>query len=186
MLQAYWLPILITLAVFAFILRRSLSSTAGARRLDRFKLRFPLVRDIFVQLYLVQSLRVLSLSIANGVSVMDALTACRQVVRNEIYREFITSVKDSVRDGSSMANAFDEAPFIPGITKQMITTGEQTGNLAMVMARVADFYEDNLSRRLSTLSKMAEPTMLLLMGLVVGVLVSSLILPIFKLSKAVY
>ena len=67
----------------------------------------------------------------------------------------------------------------------MITTGEQTGNLAKVMARVADYYEIQLTKKLNTLSKLAEPIMLLVMGVIVGVLVSSLILPIFKLSRAV-
>jgi type II secretory pathway component PulF len=67
----------------------------------------------------------------------------------------------------------------------MISTAEESGSLAPVTARVADYYEQQLMRRLKTFSKMAEPIMLLVMGGVVGVLVSSLILPIFKLSRAV-
>ena len=67
----------------------------------------------------------------------------------------------------------------------MISTGEETGNLPKVMSRLADFYERELSDRLQTLSRLAEPVMLLVMGVVVGLLVSSLILPIFKLSRAV-
>jgi type II secretory pathway component PulF len=67
----------------------------------------------------------------------------------------------------------------------MITTGEETGNLPKVMARLADFYERELTGRLQTFSRLAEPVMLLVMGVVVGLLVSSLILPIFKLSRAV-
>ena len=69
--------------------------------------------------------------------------------------------------------------------KAMISTAEESGSLAMVSARVADYYEEQLTRRLKTVSKLAEPIMLLVMGGVVGVLVSSLILPIFKLSRAV-
>jgi type II secretory pathway component PulF len=68
----------------------------------------------------------------------------------------------------------------------MITVGEETGNLPTVMARLADFYERELEKRLKTLSRLAEPIMLLMMGAVVGLLVSSLILPIFKLSRAVH
>ena len=67
----------------------------------------------------------------------------------------------------------------------MISTGEETGTLSMVMGRIADFYEREWRRKLAIVSKIAEPAMLLVMGAVVGVLVSSLILPIFKLSRAV-
>jgi type II secretory pathway component PulF len=74
---------------------------------------------------------------------------------------------------------------VPAVAKAMISTAEETGNLATVASRVADYYEQELEKRLKTLSKMAEPIMLLVMGTVVGVLVSSLILPIFKLSRAV-
>ena len=68
---------------------------------------------------------------------------------------------------------------------RVLRTGEESGNLPKVMGRMADFYERELGKRLATLSKMAEPVMLMVMGLVVGILVSSLILPIFKLSRAV-
>jgi len=91
-----------------------------------------------------------------------------------------------VQDGSGIAVGFSATRFIPPIVQQMITTGEETGNLPKVMARVADFYERELSKKLAALSKIAEPVLLLLMGVVVGVLVSSLILPIFKLSRAVH
>ena len=67
----------------------------------------------------------------------------------------------------------------------MIKTGEETGSLPQVMGKIADFYERELSVRLETFSRLAEPVMLLVMGVVVGTLVSSLILPIFKLSRAV-
>jgi type II secretory pathway component PulF len=67
----------------------------------------------------------------------------------------------------------------------MVNTGEQSGNLGKVMSRVAEYYSVQLTKRLEMLSKLAEPLMLLIMGVMVGVLVSSLILPIFKLSRAV-
>ena len=68
----------------------------------------------------------------------------------------------------------------------MVATGEQTGNLAKVMQRIAQFYEREWRKKLMLVSKIAEPAMLLIMGAVVGILVSSLILPIFKLSRAVH
>ena len=73
----------------------------------------------------------------------------------------------------------------PDLAKHLIATGEQTGNLGKVMGRIAEYYENQLTKKLDSLSKLAEPIMLLVMGVMVGVIVSSLILPIFKLSRAV-
>lgn len=158
---------------------------SGRETLDRIKLKVWLLKDIFTQIYLTRVLRVLSLSLANGVSVMDALVSSREVVSNRVFQQFILLVEDRVRSGGGFAAAFKQADFIPPTVKQMVATGEETGNLPRVLSRIADFYERELTRKLATFSKMVEPIMLLIMGAVVGLIVSSLILPIFKLSRAV-
>ena len=162
-----------------------LSSAAGRESFDRMLLSLPLLRNIFAELYMIQSLRVISLSLGNGVSMMDTLTACRDVVANRTFRRFIADVERQVEEGSGISKGFEAADFVPPVAKAMISTAEESGSLAMVSARVADYYEEQLTRRLKTVSKLAEPIMLLVMGGVVGLLVSSLILPIFKLSRAV-
>ncbi|MFW2374799.1 MAG: type II secretion system F family protein [Gammaproteobacteria bacterium] len=185
LLTQYWLALLGGVATGLILVSYWMKSPGGIQRLDQLKLSTPLFKDIFIQLYLVQSLRVMSLSLQHGVSIMDTLTACRDVVRNGVFRQFITRVEARVQEGAGIAVGFSNTHFIPAIVEQMISTGEETGNLPKVMGRVADHYERELSRRLTALSKLAEPVMLLVMGLVVGILVSSLILPIFKLSRAV-
>ena len=92
---------------------------------------------------------------------------------------------DGAPSGRGIAAGFQAADFVPPTVKHMVSTAEESGNLAKVMSRLADFNEAQLAKRLATFSKMAEPIMLLVMGAVVGLLVSSLILPIFKLSRAV-
>ena len=94
-------------------------------------------------------------------------------------------METQLREGKDLAQGFQSAPFIPNMVKQMIATGDATGNLALAMRRIAEYYERVLTQRVSTASKMAEPIMLLVMGTVVGLIVSAIILPIFKLSKAV-
>lgn len=181
----YWVYLLAGIAGAAWALGRWAGSAAGRERVDSWKLGVPGLRQIMIQLYLVQSFRVLGLSLANGVNVPDALQSCRGVVRNVRYRAFIGEVEKRVQEGGGFAAAFDKAGFIPPLVRQMVVTGDETGNLAAVLIRIADFYERELGKRLDRVSKLAEPIMLLVMGLVVGVLVSSLILPIFKLSRAV-
>lgn len=186
LLTEHWLPLLIVMAGFFMLLLYWTRLPAGIEAIDRVKLRFPGLRDIFIQLYLVQSLRVMSLSLQHGVSIVDTLTSCRDVVRNHLFQRFISQVESQVQQGAGISVGFSNSPFVPAIVEQMIRTGEESGNLPKVMARVADHYEREMGRRLTALSKLAEPIMLLVMGVVVGILVSSLILPIFKLSRAVH
>jgi type IV pilus assembly protein PilC len=181
----HWLPLSAGLAAGLAALGWWLRTPAGGLALDNLKMRLVFVRAIFLQIYLTQSLRVLGLSLANGVSVMDALASCRDVVPNRVFRRFITQVEDKVKEGAGFAAAFQEADFIPPTVRQMVTTGEESGRLAHVLGRIADYYERELGRRLATFSRVIEPVMLLVIGVVVGLIVSSLILPIFKLSRAV-
>ncbi|MCB1753928.1 MAG: type II secretion system F family protein [Gammaproteobacteria bacterium] len=153
---------------------------------DRVKLRLPLVREIIIQYYLLQTLRVLSLSIKNGVNVLDALKGCRDIVQNSVYQNFLQETAEMVETGDGISAGFEKSSLIPDLVKQMIGTGEETGNLALVMLRIAEHYEVELAKRIQTVSKLAEPIMLLIMGAFVGLLVSSLILPIFQLSRAVH
>jgi type II secretory pathway component PulF len=184
-LKQYWMVIVGGL-VIVFVAFKFWSKTErGIEKLDWAKLNFPLIGGIFTQLYLVHSLRVLSMSLNNGVGILDSLRACKEVVSNQIFRKLIANVEDNVARGNGVAAGFEGSSFIPPIVEQMINTGENTGNLPKVLSRLSDHFETELSIKLQTLSRLAEPVMLLVMGGVVGLIVSSLILPIFKLSRAV-
>ena len=163
-----------------------LNQAGGARALDRWKLRLPVLEAIFVELYLTQSMRVIGLSLGHGVSVPDTLKACRDVVRNQEFREFMDKVAVEVNEGRGLSAGFEKSYFLPPLAMQMVAAGEESGNLPLVATRIADFYERELTRRLNLLAKLIEPIMLLVMGVVVGLIVASLILPIFKLSRAVH
>lgn len=154
--------------------------------LDRAKLRLPLVREVFVRIYMTRLLRVMGISLERGVTILATLEACRAVVPNADIQGFIRDLETDVTEGKGIAAGFQNSGFVPVAVRQMIATGEATGTLGRVMTRVADAYDRELTRSLARLSKMAEPVMLLVMGLLVGTIVSSLILPIFKLSRSVH
>jgi type II secretory pathway component PulF len=181
-----WPLLLAGTALAGWLAVRWMSSAAGAASLDRFKLAAPGIGGIFVELYLVHTLRVLSLSLSNGVTIMDALAACRDLIDNRLFREELGRVERAVEEGKGLTAAFLEAELLPMAVREMIATGDQTGRLAQVAGRLADFHEQALQKRLAQLAKLVEPLMLLIMGALVGVLVASLILPIFKLAHAVH
>ena len=181
----YWWLFIAVMLLLAIAGHYWLRTPHGIETMDRLKLSVYMIKDIFVQLYLVQSMRLMAMSMDNGVSVMDTLDACREVVRNNVFNRFIAQLQVHVEEGAGFSTGFEQASFIPATVKQMIRTGDDTGNLPQVMAKVADYYERELEKKLALFARLVEPIMLLVMGAVVGLIVSSLILPIFKLSRAV-
>ena len=154
-------------------------------RVDGLKLSLPGLRQIYVQVYLSQTLRVLGMSLTHGVPLVEALKACQDLAGNQVFRNFLIDLRQQVTEGSGLAQGFERSRFVPPMVQQMIHTGERTGSLATVMTRIAEHYERELAKRLALVSRLAEPVMLLIMGALIGVIVASLILPIFKLSRAI-
>ncbi len=182
----YWVFIIIGLSATIWLAIIWMKSTAGKLAFDQFKMRAPFIKDIYTQIYLSQTLGVLGLSLSNGVPITTALKASQGVVKNLIFIRFLDDIRNHVNEGRGIAIGFTNASIVPPMVRQMVSTGEQTGNLGMVMTRVADFYERELTKRIALLSKSIEPIMLIVMGVVVGLIVISLILPIFKLSRSVH
>ena len=162
------------------------STPSGGHTIDRWKLNIPLLKDVFIKIYCIQIFQVLSLSLANGVTLVDAAKASETVVKNVVFVDFIRGLRQNVTEGKSFALGFQQAEFIPPIVEQMIETGEQTGNLALVLDRITVYFRRELTQGLALFSRLIEPIMLIVMGVVVGLLVSSIILPIFKLSSAAH
>ena len=186
LLRNHWLLILLALGAGLAVLFVWGRTPAAQRLSDQLKVRTPVIRDIFVQAYLQQALGILGMSLTNGLSISVALDVSKGVIGNRVFRDFLDDVQRRINEGETVAAGFVAAGFIPPMVRQMIATGEQTGNLGKVMTRVAEFYGRELSKRLAALSRMVEPIMLMVMGVVVGVVVASLILPIFKLSRAIH
>ena len=163
-----------------------LSSPAGASWLHDMSDRIPLVNGIMTRVYLIHTLRSLHMSLENGVTFVEALDAAADAAPNTRFRRTLHVVLDSVNAGEGAAKAFREARFLPQLARDLLATGEEAGDMGLVSGRLATHYETELERLLVKLSKIIEPALLLVMGAVVGVIVASLILPIFKLANAVH
>ncbi|MEQ1601439.1 MAG: type II secretion system F family protein [Methylophilaceae bacterium] len=184
--RQYWWLILLGLGAATSTFVWWIKTEAGRFALDRFKMSAPIIKDIYVQIYLNQALGVLGLSLANGVPITTALKACKEVISNKVFAHFLEGINQNVTEGRGISIGFSESPLIPPMVRQMVSTAEQTGNLALIMTRIADFYARELNKRINLLAKAIEPIMLIVMGVVVGLIVVSLILPIFKLSRAMH
>ncbi|MBK6651196.1 MAG: type II secretion system F family protein [Betaproteobacteria bacterium] len=183
-LLVYWPHVLGVFSVVVWAVVAWIKSPAGQLMMDRAKIGIPILGELYVMGSLVQLLSVLGLSLTNGVPITVALKACQDVVKNSVFVALIEDMRAHVNEGRGLSIGFRNAPFIPLMVKQMVSTGEETGNLGLVLTRIATFYEKDLNKRIQIISKSIEPIMLLVMGVVVGLIVASLILPIFKLSRA--
>lgn len=185
-IRDHWVTLLAGTGILGGLAWHGLRQQSVRERLDIWLLGLPLIGPILAQIYLVPTLRVISLSLTNGVPLLKALAAAREVTKSRAFRAMMDRMSDSIGEGQSLSKVFSETRFLPSLAREMIATGEATGNLAMVMGKLCDYYQRQLEQRLQLLAKLAEPLMLLVMSLVIGGIVSALILPIFKMATSAH
>lgn len=185
-LRAYWWVYLISFAVLILALKLWKESESGQALLDRFCVSAPLVARLYNKIYTCQLLRTLGNLMSSQVPLLEALEVTRATIRNRHFRHFITQIMDHVEKGGRFAQPFTAYPYIIDSVKQMVATGEEVGNLPTVMLRLAAFYDTEVDRELKNIASLIEPLALMLLGGVVGVIVASVILPLFRLAHAVH
>jgi type II secretory pathway component PulF len=153
---------------------------------DGLKLSLPFVGRLYHEAYLYQLFASLSLLLGSHVPHLEAIRIAREAVRNVRYQAFFNRLAESVEAGRGVSQAFVEAPFLPGAVKLVVTTGESSGSLPLVMGRLSERYREDLESDIRRMSTMLEPILLVVMGLLVGLVAVSFITPLFKLSRAVH
>jgi type IV pilus assembly protein PilC len=120
------------------------------------------------------------------VPLLEALEVTRSTIKNRYFRLFIDKITDHVERGGRFAQPFTTYPYVLDSVKQMVATGEEVGNLPKVMLRLAKYYDIEVDRELKNIASLIEPLALMLLGGVVGVIVASVILPLFRLAHAIH
>jgi type IV pilus assembly protein PilC len=154
----------------------------GRETIDGLKLRIPLVRTLILQYLLAQITRTLATVLRGGIPLVQALDTTAGVVSNRIIARQLSEVRALVTEGVSLADAFERTKLAPDMTVRMIEVGESSGDLPQMLEDVADFYDQEVENRLSVLTTMIEPVLMLTMGLVMAVIVVALYLPIFEMG----
>jgi len=160
-------------------------SKHGQALIDWFLVSSPLVSRVSNKIYTNELLRILGNLIESKVPLLDALEVTRGAIRNLYFRKFIDKIIIHVEHGGKFSQPFATYPYILDSVKQMVSTGEETGNLPKTMLRLTRFYDIEVEQELKRFATMIEPVALVVMGAVVGLIVSSVILPMFKLAHAV-
>jgi type IV pilus assembly protein PilC len=176
------LPIIGTsLAGFFYFIRTEI----GRLWWDNTKLSLPLLRTLCRSLYITRSLHTMGVLTSAGVPILDTISITAQISGNVLYRNMWLNVQKQVRQGKKIASSLIGNSLMPRNVAQMIKSGEDSGSLSEVLGDVSEYYARELKTVIKTVTSMIEPAMIVVMGVLVGFIAMSIILPIFKMSNAV-
>ena len=184
-LASYIVYILIAFIIGGFFLWRFVQTDVGKRTADEFKLSIPYLGDLYQKLFLTRICDNLSTMLGSGISMVQALEVTADVVDNTIYKEIIDLTINDVKGGRSFSESISEYPEIPGVLSQMSSVGEETGNLGQILKTLAVFYRREVDNAVDTLIGLIEPVMIVLLGLGVGFLLASVLMPIYNLTAGI-
>ncbi|HTX86488.1 MAG TPA: type II secretion system F family protein [Candidatus Nanoarchaeia archaeon] len=181
MIAFWWLLIIIIIAAIAAV-RIFLNTPLGKHTWDLILLRLPVFGNLFQLIYMVRFTRSMNTLIVGGVTISKSLEVVAAVVGNYVYRDLIEKSRQSVEEGGSLARVFFDSDTVPKMVPQMITVGEKTGKLDLVFRKITDFYSREIQNILANLVSLLEPSIMVVMGVAVGVMVAAIILPMYNLA----
>ncbi len=157
----------------------------GRYYMDKIGLRIPIFGDLIRKTAIARFARTLGTLVSSGVPILDALTITGRTAGNKIIEEAIYATRTSISEGKTIAEPLIESKVFPPMVCHMIAVGETTGALDQMLQKIADFYEDEVDNAVANLTALMEPMVILLLGGLIGGLVVSMYLPIFKLGAVV-
>ena len=184
-IQNYWWAIFAVVFFTIFSLRRLAKTPYGKITFDKFQLKIPIAGETILKSEIARLSRTLSLLISSGLAVVSSLTTATYVIRNQVLKNELETFKDKITQGSSLSRCLNGSKFFPPFVTNIVAVGEEGGNLEKSLMRIAEEYEKDVDRSLKTLSRLLEPIIILFMGLVVGFIVLSMLLPIFQINLIV-
>jgi type IV pilus assembly protein PilC len=162
--------------------RRWKKTESGRKKWDRIILKTPMkIGQVVLKITMARFSRTLSTLVASGVDIIKALEITGQTAGNWVIEEALADVRARVHEGVTIAQPLIENPIFPPMVSQMVKIGEETGELEKMLGKIADFYEDEVDASIATLTSIIEPLMMIGVGMMVGVIIISMYLPMFKL-----
>jgi type IV pilus assembly protein PilC len=180
-----WYYILLGLVLTALFVRRFYGTEIGRRRIDAFLLKVPQIGNVILKSSIARFTRTLGTLLESGVAILDALEITANTAGNRIIQDAILEVKKGIERGDTIAEPLKRTGVFPSMVVQMIGVGEKTGDLDKMLAKIADFYEEEVDVAISALASIIEPVMICIMGVLVGGMVIAMYLPIFNLANAI-
>ncbi len=181
----YGIFLFILIVILAVFLTRYIKTTSGSLSLSRFKLAVPYIGRLYRKIYLSRMADNLSTMLGSGISMVRAVEITSEVVDNEVYRGILVEAASSLKTGSYISAILYKFPEIPTIMVQMMKIGEESGKLGFVLQTLSRFYQREVDNEIKTLVDLIEPALIIMLGLMVGILLVAVLMPIYNVAQGI-
>ncbi len=183
--RKYFLVVIILFMGISFAFKKYINTEKGKFNFDSFKLMMPVLGPLFRKVAIAKFSRTFSTLIKSGVSALNALEIVAKTSDNKLIEKSVLSSRDAVRSGELISATLLKSSVFPPMVCRMIGVGEQTGQLEKMLSKIADFYDEQVDAAVSGLTSLIEPMVITFLGIVIGGIVISLFLPIFKITELI-
>jgi type II secretory pathway component PulF len=183
--SGYWWSILLGMIASILIMRYALKKEKNQIIIDGMGLKAPIISGIIIKAEISRMFRTLSLLLSSGVPVISALEISTEVVDNRVLKSELQRFKEQIKNGFSLSRCLNESKFFPPFVNSIVKVGEEAGTLETSLLRISNDFEKETDRNLKSFSRLLEPAIILVMGLIVGFIVLSMLLPIFQINLIV-
>ena len=170
--------------IFIYAIRRFYKTEKGKTLMDDYVLKVPLFGDLIRKAAVAKFTRTTGTMLSSGVAILDALEIVAKTAGNKTIEKAVLDTRTAIAEGRTMSDPLAESGVFPSMVCQMIAVGESTGALDAMLTKIADFYEEEVDQAVENLTSLIEPFMIVFLGVVIGGLVVSMYLPIFKMAAA--
>jgi len=184
-MRKYFLLAIILFVAFIMFLKWYLNTEKGRLIFDGIKLRMPIYGPLMRKVAISKFTRTLGTLVKSGVPILVALEIVASTAGNLIVERSINRVKDSVKNGESIAEPLERSGVFPSMVTRMVSVGEKSGQLEKMLSKISDFYDTQVNAAVEGLTSMIEPLVIAFLGVVIGGIVMCMFLPIFKLSTII-
>jgi type IV pilus assembly protein PilC len=170
---------------FFYVAKKYIQTPTGKQQIDQIVLKLPQFGGLFKKFYVARFAENLAMLISSGIPIISALKISGDVAGNDVYKKIIYSSIDEVKIGGSIAYVFERSDQMPHLVAKMISVGERTGKLDVVLKDVADFYKKEVDIAVDGLTAIIEPIMIFVLGGAVAILVASILMPIYQMTTMI-
>ena len=178
----YWWAVAIAILGFVGGVYYYVSTKDGKREWDQLKLKLPVFGMLFRQIYITRFSQNLAALLSSGIPIIRALLIVSEVVNNVVFQAVLVKAAEEVKRGGAMSDVFKKTALIPPMVTQMVKIGEESGQIDAVLTHVAKFYDQETETTTKNLSVLLEPLLMIVIGIAVGFMAFSVLMPIYNIA----
>ena len=182
-LRHFWYVYILAAVGTVYGLKRFVKTKDGRLLFDSAQLKLPVVKGLMAQIITARFTRTLSTLLASGISIIKAMESATEVTNNVIVMQAMTGVINDVKKGISISALLKRVPIFPAMMVSMISVGEETGAMDDMLAKTADYYDEELESAIAKLVSLLEPAMIVIMGIGIGAILLAMYLPMFSMFE---